>query len=58
MKKNVHFAALFSKNLALITYNAPSSVNPSIGGRFRWQNNGPGRTPRELHSFVEGGGTE
>ena len=30
MKKNVHFAALFPWNPALITYNAPSSVNPSI----------------------------
>ena len=30
MKKNVHFAALFHRNLALITHNAPSSVNPSI----------------------------
>ena len=30
MKKNVHFAALFPLNLALITNNAPSSVNPSI----------------------------
>ena len=30
MKKNVHFAALFPWNLALITHNAPSSVNRSI----------------------------
>ena len=30
MKKDVHFAALFPWNLALITHNAPSSVNPSI----------------------------
>ena len=30
MKKNVCFAALFPWNLALITHNAPSSVNPSI----------------------------
>ena len=30
MKKNVHFAALFPWNLALITHNAPSSVNSSI----------------------------
>ena len=30
MKKNAHFAALFPWNLALITHNAPSSVNPSI----------------------------
>ena len=30
MKKNVHFTALFPSNLALITRNAPSSVNPSI----------------------------
>ena len=30
MKKNVHFAALLPWNLALITHNAPSSVNPSI----------------------------
>ena len=30
MKKSVHFAALFPLNLALITHNAPSSVNPSI----------------------------
>ena len=28
MKKNVHFAALFP--CALITHNAPLSVNPSI----------------------------
>ena len=30
MKKNVHFAALFPWNLALITHNAPLSLNPSI----------------------------
>ena len=30
MKKNVHFVALFPWNFALITHNAPSSVNPSI----------------------------
>ena len=30
MKKNVHFAALFPGNLALITHNTPLSVNPSI----------------------------
>ena len=30
MKKNVHFAALFPWNLALITHNSSSSVNPSI----------------------------
>ena len=37
MKKNVHFAALFPYNLALITDNAPSSVNPSINLiNIRW----------------------
>ena len=30
MKKNAHFAASFPWNLALITHNAPSSVNPPI----------------------------
>ena len=30
MKKNVYFAPLFPLNLALITHNAPLSVNPSI----------------------------
>ena len=30
MKKNLHFAALFLFNLALITHNAPQSVNSSI----------------------------
>ena len=30
MKKNVHFAALFPWNLALIAHTAPSSVNPPI----------------------------
>ena len=30
MKKNLHFAASFPWNLALITHNAPLSVNPSI----------------------------
>ena len=34
MKKNVHFAALFPLNLALITHNPPSSVNPSIVNRY------------------------
>ena len=33
MKKNVHFAALFPWNFALITHNAPLSVNSSIRPR-------------------------
>ena len=37
MKKNVHFASLFPWNLALITHNAPSSVNPSISRNFHGQ---------------------
>ena len=32
-QQNVHFAALFPWNLALITHNATSSVNPSIEDR-------------------------
>ena len=32
MKKNVHFYSLVSSSLALITHNAPSSVNPLYSG--------------------------